>query len=54
MQKLLEVNGFAVRKKETLDKIKFASETTGVIMYFVTQILLEKKLEKLLKTMYLM
>lgn len=29
---VLEVNGFAVRKKETLDKIKFASETTGVIV----------------------
>lgn len=29
---VLEVNGFAVRKKSTLEKIKFASETTGVIV----------------------
>ena len=29
---VLEVNGFAVRKVDTLEKIKFASETTGVIV----------------------
>lgn len=29
---IIAVNGFAVRKKETLDKIKFANETTGVII----------------------
>lgn len=29
---VLEVNGFAVRKIDTLEKIKFASETTGVIV----------------------
>ena len=29
---IIEVNGFAVRKKSTLEKIKFASETTGVIV----------------------
>lgn len=29
---LIEVNGFAVRKKETLEKIKFAQESQGVIV----------------------
>lgn len=29
---VIEVNGFAVRKKVILDKIKFAAETTGVII----------------------
>lgn len=29
---VIEVNGFAVRKKTTLEKIKFAAETTGVIV----------------------
>lgn len=29
---VIEVNGFAVRRKSTLEKIKFASETTGVIV----------------------
>jgi len=29
---LIEVNGFAVRKKDTLEKIKFAHESQGVIV----------------------
>lgn len=29
---VIEVNGFAVRNRATLEKIKFASETTGVIV----------------------
>lgn len=29
---VIEVNGFAVRKKSTLEKIKYASEITGVIV----------------------
>ncbi len=29
---VIEVNGFAVRKKSTLDKIKFAHERKGVIV----------------------